>query len=91
MMGVDTDGPTYIYGDNQSVINNTSKPESMLKKKSNSICYHLVREAATMKECLTTHIPTLNNYADLLTKVLYGKKQRDLVGDVLHYIYDEFS
>ena len=38
MMGVEIDGPTYIYGDNQFVINNTSKPESVLKKKSNSIC-----------------------------------------------------
>ena len=91
MMGVDIDGPTYIYGDNQSVISNTSKPESTLKKKSNSICYHFIREAAAMKECLTTHIPTLKNYADLTTKVLYGKKQKDLVGGVLHYIYDKFS
>ena len=28
MMGVSIDGPSYIYGDNMSVINNTSKPES---------------------------------------------------------------
>ena len=65
MMGIEIDGPTYIYGDNQSVINNTSKPESVLKKKSNSICYHFVREAVAMKECLTTHIPTLRNFADM--------------------------
>ena len=44
-----------------------------------------------MKECLTSHIPTLKNYADLLTKVLSDKKQRDLVGGVLHYIYDKFQ
>ena len=31
MMGVPVDGPTYIYGDNMSVVNNTSKPESTLK------------------------------------------------------------
>ena len=37
MMGVDIDGPTYICGDNQSVISNTSKLESTLKKKSNLI------------------------------------------------------
>ena len=91
MMGVDIDGPTYIYGDNMSVINNTSKPESTLKKKSNSICYHFIREAVAMKECLTTHVPTLKNYADLLTKVLYGKKRRDLIGGILHFIYDKFS
>ena len=88
MMGVPVSGPTYIYGDNMSVINNTSKPESVLKKKSNSICYHFVREAVAMKECLTTHVPTLQNFADLLTKCLSGKKRRDLVRNVLFDIYD---
>ena len=37
MMGVPIDSPSYVYGDNMSVINNTQKPESVLKKKSNSI------------------------------------------------------
>ena len=33
MMGVFIDGSTYVYGDNMSVIFNTSQPESQLKKK----------------------------------------------------------
>jgi hypothetical protein len=37
MMGVGISGPSYIYGDKMSVIHNTQRPESMLKKKSNSI------------------------------------------------------
>ena len=61
MMGVNIDGPTYVYGDNMYVIHNTSKPESVLKKKSNSICYHFVRDAFAMRECLTTHVPTAKN------------------------------
>ncbi|KAL7534699.1 hypothetical protein ACHAWF_008243 [Thalassiosira exigua] len=32
MMGVPISGPAYIYGDNMSVINNTSKPESILRR-----------------------------------------------------------
>ena len=88
MMGVPIDGPSYIYGDNISVITNTSKPESTLRKKNNSICYHLIREAVTMKECVTTHIPTLRNLSDFLTKVLFGKKRRDLVRSVMYDIYD---
>ena len=44
MMGVPIDGPAFVYGDNMSVIHNTQKPESTLKKKSNQICYHAVRE-----------------------------------------------
>ena len=38
MMGLPLTGPTYVYGDNMSVIYNKSRPESTLKKKSNSIC-----------------------------------------------------
>ena len=91
MMGVPVEGPSYIYGDNMSVIHNTTKPESQLKKKSNSICYHFVREAVAMRECLTSHIPTGRNVADLLTKVLFGRKRRDLVSAVLADIYDDFN
>ena len=34
-----------------------------------------------------THVPTLRNFADLLTKCLSGKKRRDLVRGVLFDIY----
>ena len=88
MMGVNTNVPTYIYGDNMSVINNTSKPESCLKKKSNRICYHFVGEAVAARGCLTTHTPMLKNFADLLTKVMLGREQRELLSDVLYDIYD---
>jgi hypothetical protein len=37
MMGVTSSGPIYIYGDTTSVVRNTQRPESVLKKKSNSI------------------------------------------------------
>ena len=71
-----------------SVIYNTSKPESTLKKKSNSICYHAIRESVAMGESMTAHVPTEYNLADLLTKVLYGLKKRRLVNDILWDVYD---
>jgi hypothetical protein len=37
MMGVTLSGPTFVHGDNMFVIHNTQRPESVLKKKSNSI------------------------------------------------------
>ncbi|KAL7447664.1 hypothetical protein ACHAXS_000056, partial [Conticribra weissflogii] len=39
MMGVAIDSATHIYGENMSIIKNTSKPESTLNKKSNAVCY----------------------------------------------------
>jgi hypothetical protein len=52
MMGVPIDGSSYVICENQSVIANSSRPESLLKKKSNAITYHAVREACAMKEIL---------------------------------------
>lgn len=89
MMGVPLSGPSYIYGDNMSVIHNTQRPESTLNKKSNSICYHAIREAVAMGECLTGHISTHENVADLGTKVIGGGAKRDhLVSKVLYDIAD---
>ena len=86
MMGVHIDGPT--YGDKMSVIFNTSRPESWLKKKSNDVCYHPIRESVAMGECITTHIPTLLDFSDLLTKVLYVQRRRNLVDGIMFYIYE---
>ena len=85
MMGVQIEGPSYIYGDNMSVIHNTQRPESTLKKKSNSICYHVVRESVAMGESLTGHVVTSKNRADICTKVLPGgQKRENSVGMILH-------
>ena len=88
MMGVRVDAPSYIYGDNQAVVKNTQRPESQLGKKNNSICYHFARESVAMGESVVTHIRTEDNYADLMTKVLYGGRRRYLVSGLMNDIYD---
>ena len=88
MMGIPVDGPAYIYGDNQSVLANTTVPESTLKKKSQSIAYHFVREGAARGEWRTAYINTHLNEADLLTKMLpNGVKRRSFVMNMLHHLY----
>ena len=88
MMGVPLTGPTYIYGDNMSVIYNKSRPESTLKKKINSICYHAVCEAVASGEFLTTHCKTGDNYSYMMTKLLYGQKKQYNVARILYDIWD---
>jgi ribosomal protein L31E len=89
MMGVPISGPSFIYGDNMSVIHNTQRPESTLKKKSNQICYHAVRESIAMGESLTSHISSQENPADLATKLIPGGQKRNyLVSKILYDIYD---
>jgi hypothetical protein len=48
MMGITSGGRTYVYVDNMFVVHNTQRPESVLKKKSNSICYHTVSRSDSM-------------------------------------------
>ena len=50
MMGIAVDMPSFIFGDNQSVLANTSLTHSKLKKKSSSIAFHFVREGVAEKE-----------------------------------------
>ena len=58
MMGVPISVPSYIYGDNMLVIQNTQHPGSTLKNKSNYIFYHTVHESVAMGESLTGHFGT---------------------------------
>ena len=72
-----------------SVVKNTQKPESTLKKKSNQICYHAIRESVAMGESLVTHVASTENPADLATKIIPGGQKRNyLVNKVLYDICD---
>ena len=84
-MGVTIDGPSYVFGDNMSVIKNTSNPHSTLNKKSNSICYHFIREAVAAGEIMTGHIPSQNNPADVATKLITNRSLRDHLLDQVVY------
>ncbi len=89
MMGVSVSGPSYIFGDNMSVIHNTKWPELTLKKKSNSICYHTMCESVAIGESLTGHILTHDNPVDICTKLILGGMKHDhLIGLVLYDICD---
>ena len=89
MMGIPVDHPCYIYGDNKSVLVNSSVPTSILKKKSSSIAYHFVREGVAANEWLVSYISTHQNIADLFTKPLPGGKRRtELIRKFLHH-YEE--
>ena len=91
MMGVPVSGPSYVYGDNKSQVTNSTRPESTLQKKCNSICYHAIRESVAMGETLITHIGTHDNLSDPLTKSTSGIKRRRLFGSILYDLYDDHT
>ncbi len=88
MMGIPVDGPCYIEGDNQSVLANATIPDSTLKKKSQSIAYHFVRDGVARSEWRTCYVNTHDNEADLLTKQLpHGEKRVRFVSNLLDHIF----
>ena len=91
MFGIPVDGPAFIYGDNQSVLANTTRPESTIKKKSQSIAYHFLREGCAADIWRTSYIHTSENVADLMTKPLSGEKRKKFVRMLLHHIYDDVA
>jgi len=87
MMGIPVETPAYVFGDNQSVLTNSSKPHSVLKKKSSSIAYHFVREGVAKNEWRTTYLNTHLNPSDMCTKSLpSGEKRTRFTGYFLHYL-----
>ncbi len=51
------DEPAFVFGDNKSVLCNTTvPPESTLKKKSNAIAYHYVQKCDASDKWQTTYL-----------------------------------
>jgi hypothetical protein len=84
MFGIPIDGPTDILCDNQSVVTNSSVPESTLSKKHNAICYHRVREACAAGTIRIAKEDTGTNLADLFTKPLPNPQRRFLLGRIVY-------
>ena len=68
MKGIPCDVPYYVYGDNQSVLVNSSKSFSMLNKKYSPIAHHVVREGIAKDIWQVTYISTHNKFADIIMK-----------------------
>ena len=70
MFGIPIDGPTNGFCDNESVVRNTTVPESTLQKKHNSIAYHKCRESVALGAIRIKHERGKFNCSNILTKFL---------------------
>ncbi len=89
MLGVQMDGPSYLFGDNQAVVNSAVIPEYNLKKRHNALCYHRVREAVAAGIIQCYHIDGKSNPADVLTKFLPHAVWWPLMKPFLHWMNEE--
>ena len=87
MMGIPVNNPAIIYGDNQSVLWNTSVPDSTLKKKSAAVAYNYCREGVSRNEWVTKFVCSKNNPSDIMTKSV-TQHRKDKIKMLLHDIYD---
>ena len=83
MLGVPIQGPTIMYGDNQSVVINASNPSSTLDKKHNALAYHRTREAIAAGIIDFRFVRSEDNFADILTKALSPRNFQILVKPLL--------
>ena len=70
MFSIPVEDPTNVFCDNESVFKNMTIPDSTLKKKHTSICYHWLREAVASGTMQVAKKGTATNLADLFTKPL---------------------
>jgi hypothetical protein len=84
MFGIPLDGPTNVFCGNEVVTKNTTIPDSILKKKHNSIAYHRAREAVAAGSIQVTKEDGVTNLADVLTKLL-SQATKDFLCDRFMY------
>ena len=67
-LGVPIDGPSYLFGDNGSVVTSSTIPDSQLGKRHHALSYHYVREAIASEMIAFHHCPGEINPSDILSK-----------------------
>ena len=79
MFSIPMEGPTNVFCDNEAVFKNTSIPDSTLKKKHTSNCYHWAREVVAAHTVQVAKEGTVTNLADLFTKQLTDSRRAFLL------------
>ena len=78
MMGVPLEGPADVFCDNESVVKNTGRPESPLKKKHNSVACHRCGEACAADVIGISKEHAESNVSDPFTKLVNGERLKKL-------------
>ena len=87
MMGIPVYELSLMFGDSQSVLDKNANTDSTIKKKSQLICFHFIREGYARDEWRTAYVKTCDNIADLLTKSLSNREKRwHFLNKILHWL-----
>jgi hypothetical protein len=67
-LGIPIRDMSYMFGDNESVINSSTQPHSKLHKRHNALSFHRVCEVIASGYVVLTYLPGKFNPADILSK-----------------------
>jgi hypothetical protein len=84
-MGVPLDGPSWLLGDNQSVVTSSTIPQSMMAKRHTALSYHRVRAGIATGMMVFCHVSGKENPADIMTKFLPYSVSWPLIRPILFW------
>ena len=87
-LGVPVQSMSYMFGDNQAVVTNSTIPHSCLSKRHNALSYHRVREAIAAKILTFFWINGKKNPADIVSKHWAYPQVWHLLQPILFYSGD---
>ena len=83
MMGTPLPEPCRVSCDNKGLVDSTSTPESVSKKKHDAINWHIIREACAMAMIEIGKERTDSDLADILTKAVKTDTRWKLLYNIL--------
>ena len=78
-LGFSLEGPSWIFGDNLSVVNSSTLPRVKLQKRSHLFNYHRLREAQACVILNFVHMDGKENPADILTTFCSSREGYELL------------
>ena len=85
-LGVPIHERSYVFGDNESMINSSIYPDARLQKRHNILSFHYVRSMISRKFISMYHIASHSNLTDLLTKHWSHNANYQLLRPVFHHV-----
>ena len=85
MFGIPLEGAARVFCDNESVYKSSSDPSVQLKRRHQSIAYHMVRENVANGTILVYKEDGDTNLADILTKSTLNREKRIEIRQCIMY------
>jgi hypothetical protein len=85
-LGIPVHSTSYIFGDNETMVNSASFPYARLHKRHNILSYHFVRSMIARGFIALHHLRSKNNLSDVLTKHWSHNSVYDLLRPLFHHV-----